>query len=425
MSLLKDKLNRLKKTSADRSPVQAEARFEPGWQIIGARLEEGAWGSFILRRQSFPLSYVHGRYQLGELYDTCHHLEPLLAGSMNDPGRILFLDTETTGLGVGAGNVPFMIGIGYYNGHQFTVEQMLIRNPGEEAAMLTYLTDLLQNFDCLATYNGRTFDWPIIKNRMILNRISLNNDGFSQLDFLYPSRSLWRTTLPSCRLSKVEESRLGFIRHDDVPGSLAPTLYFQYLAEHNPTILHGVFKHNEQDILSLAGLAIHFARALSGSLDLSRMEANELFRLGMWLDQHELVHLASQAFEQILRLPSQAGMSVRFQLSLVFKKKGRLADAVKLWKETVDAENGIKLSADYIEACVELSKYYEHKQKDFGTALYYAEKAIGKTGERASLLRSAKRSIVPQDLRKRMERLKEKEIRSAMREWRADSSSLF
>ncbi|WP_010273554.1 ribonuclease H-like domain-containing protein [Paenibacillus senegalensis] len=425
MSLLRDRLNRLTKSAADRPSAKSETRSEPGWDSLGARLQEGRQGSFILRRQSYPLSYIHGRYQLQELCDTCTYLQPLLRASIKDPRQILFLDTETTGLGVGAGNVPFMVGLGYYNENQFVVEQMLIRNPGEEVAMLTYLTGLLPNFDCLATYNGRTFDWPILKNRMILNRVPLENDRFSELDFLYPSRSLWRTTLPSCRLSKVEESRLGFIRHDDVPGSLAPTLYFQYLAEQNPAILQGVFKHNEQDILSLVGLAIHFARALCGSLDLSHMEASELFRLGVWLDQHQLAHLASQAYEQILRLPSTSGGSVRFQLSLVLKKKGRLHEAVQLWKETVDAETGMKLSADYIEACVELSKYYEHKHKDFGTALYYAEKAIGKAGERASLLRAPRRSVVSQDLRKRMERLREKEIRRAMQEWRSNSSGLI
>ncbi|UJF35968.1 ribonuclease H-like domain-containing protein [Paenibacillus hexagrammi] len=176
--------------------------------------------------------------------------------------ELLFFDTETTGLGVGAGNVPFLIGIGYYSAEQFVVEQLLIRNHAEEYAMLTYVQALMSRFSRLVSYNGRTFDWPLLKNRFIMNRIKIDDSHILQLDLLYPSRSLWRNTLPSCRLSKVEESRLDFERSDDVPGSMAPTLYFQYLAEQDPNILQGVLTHNEHDILTLAALSIHFGKLL-------------------------------------------------------------------------------------------------------------------------------------------------------------------
>lgn len=97
--------------------------------------------------------------------------------------RLLFMDTETTGLGHGAGNVPFMIGIGFYEGDRFTVEQMLIRHPGEEAAMLGYLQNKLKSRPVLISYNGKSFDWPIVKNRYIMNRMPLQAEPAGHIDF--------------------------------------------------------------------------------------------------------------------------------------------------------------------------------------------------------------------------------------------------
>src|SRR5690606_19649763 len=88
--------------------------------------------------------------------------------------QVLFLDLETTGLGVGAGNVPFMIGIAYMSNEHFVVEQALIRHPAEERAMLAYLAEKLPHFTYLATYNGKTFDWPLVQNRFILSGLGRN-----------------------------------------------------------------------------------------------------------------------------------------------------------------------------------------------------------------------------------------------------------
>src|SRR5690606_17135283 len=119
-------------------------------------------------------------------------------------------------------------------------------------------------------------------------------------DFLYPSRSLWRNTLPSCRLSSVERERLGLSRVDDVPGSLAPALYFQYLAEGDPAIVTGVFDHNEADVLTLACLAVHFSRLLKGNVPFDRLEAEELYRLALWFDKLGMKRLADDAFARLL-----------------------------------------------------------------------------------------------------------------------------
>ncbi|MDF2725284.1 MAG: ribonuclease H-like protein, partial [Paenibacillus sp.] len=305
MSLLKERLSRLKKEpssvaansiaveerSADNSA--AESSLSPrqslgaAWDRLGACMQLNDWGQFIVRRLTYPLQYAHGTYRLGELVGEAEPLSRLTVAAKSGKrkaqapaaeshrvshSRMLFLDTETTGLGIGAGNVAFMVGIGFYETDAFVVEQMFIRNPSEEAAMLHHLRCRLAERDLLVSYNGKSFDWPIIKNRYILNRQKEHAVDPLHIDFLYPSRSLWRNTLPSCRLSSVERERLGLSRIDDVPGSLAPALYFQYLAEGDPTVVAGVFEHNEKDVLTLACLAVHLSRLAGGLVPTGRME---------------------------------------------------------------------------------------------------------------------------------------------------------
>src|SRR5690606_20144828 len=118
----------------------------------------------------------------------------------------------------------------------------------------------------LVTYNGRSFDWPVLESRFILNGWRRTEAAPGHLDFLHPSRALWRNTLPSCRLSTVEEQRLGIVRSDDVPGSLAPELYMRFLQDGDLSHVGGVFIHNELDVLTLASMAVHFGHLLSGGL---------------------------------------------------------------------------------------------------------------------------------------------------------------
>ncbi|OCT14268.1 hypothetical protein A8709_25915 [Paenibacillus pectinilyticus] len=268
MSGLRERLGRLRGPAAagGTPPPPPEAGGE--WAQLGAHITTSPAGSFVMRRRVYGADSAHGKYRLRELADVAPQLSSFHEqDAVVRHEELLFFDTETTGLGVGAGNVPFMVGIGYYTGELFTVEQLMIRNPAEEHAMLVYLQELLGRYTHIVSYNGRTFDWPILKNRFVLNRLKLDDSELLQLDLLYPSRSLWRNTLPSCRLSKVEESRLGFERVDDVPGSMAPALYFQYLAEKDPAVLAGVFIHNEHDIVTLAALTIHFGKLLQPEME--------------------------------------------------------------------------------------------------------------------------------------------------------------
>jgi uncharacterized protein YprB with RNaseH-like and TPR domain len=416
MSSLQDRLSRLKSNTSParpRSAMPSTAEPSDEWRMMNVRLEHSDCGHFLLRERRFPMEYRHGHYIIGQLVGQADELCAFGGGCPSlSHENIIFFDTETTGLGVGAGNVPFMIGIGFYEIDEFVVEQLFIRNPGEELAMLAYLQEKLNRFSHVVSYNGKTFDWPLLKNRYILNRLPFRQDeGLIQLDFLYPSRSLWRNTLPSCRLGKVEEDRLGIVRTGDVPGSLAPTLYFQYLASGDPATIEGVFLHNERDILSLASLAIHYCFTLSGRFQLYDMDCEEVFRLGLWLDKMGKHELSETVFEQLLRRPSRELAAHFIPLAQIFKKKGDYERAVDLWKRCI--EDTGPAAVFVLEPLVELAMYYEHKRKDFDQALAYAEEALNKAWKRLSATRgNAKHRDIYDQMRKRVDRLRRKQVYS-------------
>ncbi|MFB9275112.1 ribonuclease H-like domain-containing protein [Cohnella cellulosilytica] len=421
MSGLRDRLNRLRgapEAAPPRSEPPAPAETErpalpAGFAAIDVGLEENEAGPFLLRRIAYPLPYRHGRHELGELLARAGSLQPIAARQNGgsgpiEPGRLLFLDTETTGLGVGAGNVPFMVGFGYYEGGAFIVEQTLIRHPGEERAMLTYLLGRLQDKTHVVSYNGRTFDWPVLANRFILNGWRSSGPGPGHLDFLHPSRALWRNTLPSCRLSAVEEGRLGIRREEDVPGSLAPALYFQYLSDGNPEHLHGVYAHNEKDILTLASLAVHFGRLLDGDGDEeATLGSEELFRTAGWLEQHGLSEVAERLFERLAEREEAGEAGWSLPLAARYKKIGRYERALPLWRRFAEAANNV--SAPRVEAHIELAMHYEHRDKQLLTALTYAEKALELAVRRGVLARDkAKRDAERAALQHRIARLRDK-----------------
>nr|WP_255654430.1 ribonuclease H-like domain-containing protein [Cohnella sp. REN36] len=352
-------------------------------------------GAFLLRKAVYPLEHRHGHYLLEQLPVYAAELKPIaarqnkkraeeetgerLSGDI-ETGKLLFLDTETTGLGVGAGNVPFMVGIGYADlqDRLFVVEQLLIRHPGEERAMLSYLLTRFNGKTHLVTYNGRTFDWPVLVNRFVLNGWRRSGAEPGHLDFLHPSRALWRHTLPSCKLSRIEEDRLGIIRKDDVPGSLAPELYMRYLSERDPEHLRGVFLHNERDILTLATLSIHFGGLLAGRLGAEWAlpeESEELYRTAAWLDAHGAEAYAERLYEALLARRGEPA-SERWVLPAAarFKRLGRLDEAASLWLRAAEAAERSALPS--VEAHVELAMLYEHRLKDLPQALRYAERAL-------------------------------------------------
>jgi len=169
---------------------------------------------------------------------------------------IVFLDTETTGLQGGTGMVPFLVGLGYFEGDEFHSLQYFIRDFDEEPSMLLALGDLLQRFKLVVTYNGATFDLPLLETRFTMARLISPFAEMAHLDLLPGARRLWRHGYGSCRLAALESSIVAFSRGPDIPGAMIPRSYFEFLQGRGAVVMGSVLKHNVDDIVSLAALTV-------------------------------------------------------------------------------------------------------------------------------------------------------------------------
>jgi len=221
--------------------------------------------------------------------------------------------------------------------------------------------------------------------------------------------------MPSCRLGAVEEAKLGVIREEDVPGSLAPALYFQYLAERDVTVLGGVFQHNERDILTLLSLAIHFGRLLQGGAELSELSPAELLRLALWYERLGFAQEAESVMSELASRPVNEAVIEHGEAAQYYKRHKRWAEAVRLWRALAEYASGRRLVS--LEPYIELSMAYEHRLKDLDEALYWAEEALRSAELRLSLSRAGgdgKLREQLEDIRKRKARLMRKNRREQL-----------
>ena len=375
--------------------LAAESFLFPGEES----LEKTAAGSCYLRELSFPLEQQHGKFTLAESLN-CRGSDLSLPARdrslpLIDPDRYLFLDIETTGLSGGTGTWVFLIGLGWREGGAFRMRQYFLRHPGEEEAMLRHFDAFAAPFSGLVTFNGKMFDLPLIQTRQTLRRAPRTAPP-AHLDLLVCARSLWRKRFPSRRLGFLEEELLGFRRRGDIPGEEIPSVYFDYLRRGSTGRLLQVFEHNVFDILSMAVL---LGRVASVTASDKPPHPAECFSLGRL--HHEVGNLekAESYYRQVKEGEGleEAALS---RLALLYKKQGKWAKAVDLWKKLACKENGSP------EAAVELAKYYEHRIRDYLKALRWSSRALSQAPARRTLPPSS--PAHPAALQHRINRLKAK-----------------
>lgn len=359
-------------------------------------------GSFYCIENRYPVGTLHGGFSLGAALDiSCHSLSllcPDYNSSTLTPQKLLFLDTETTGLSGGAGTVAFLVGIGYFEEDCYIVRQLFMRDYNEEAALLFELNSLLSKFKGLVTFNGKSFDWNLLQSRFISNRIRPALSSPVHVDLLYPSRKIWGLKLESCRLSSLEENILGEARCDDIPGSMIPAVYFKYLEDRDAADIKKVIRHNELDILSMVALLSKMSSMLENPLSEPLCE-QELLGMGKIFQksgEEESVINCYEHCAQSDNFPVKAA-AVK-HLTNIYKRKGNYVRALKHWESMLEGSGGFNLFP-----LVQMAMYYEHKEKNPGKALELIEKAI-----EMNLKAGLRDDTCFADLRKRRDRLKKK-----------------
>ncbi len=325
-------------------------------------------------------------------------LAPNAPDSVCDPEQWLFLDTETTGLAGGTGTYPFLIGIAWWDAGGLEVEQFFMREHSEELSVLVALAERMAERRVLVTFNGKSFDWPLLETRFNMTRKIRVPSPRAHLDFLHPARNLWRLRLGSARLPELEKHVLGWNRGADVMSEFIPQIYFDYLRGGSPDPLVPIFHHNQMDLRGLAGLASRVLAVL-GDPESHGQDGLELFGVSRICERRGESARARVLYERSIaaELPVETERAAHRSLARLAKREGDHGLASQLWEKMLgDTREGF-------EAYEQLAIHYERQAREPHRAAELARSAL-------AALRRANRlgTIAPPAYRQKKERFEKR-----------------
>ncbi len=348
--------------------------------------------AFFVRERIIPLADLCGIEQTS-LDEICA-CDPLFSGKRWNYQKALFLDTETTGLSGGAGTVAFEIGVGFIEARGMVIRQYVMRDYSEEGPMLEEIASLIRRFDTIVSFNGKSFDLPLLESRMVMNRIRLPLTQMPHLDLLHAARRVYKLRLKRCNLASLEEAVLGQARQDDLPGAQVPQRYFDYIKTKEFALLEDVLRHNFDDVKSLAALTGHLCAVFRDPTGLTHPE--DMLGVGKTLLRTGRIERGRRCLKIVGRssLSSQAHMV----LATSYKRAHEWEEAAQTCQSMLASGTG------GIWPYIELAKYYEHIVKDYQKAYAYASGAMRYALNTAPLHGADETEI--ESIRRRMERLR-------------------
>jgi uncharacterized protein YprB with RNaseH-like and TPR domain len=318
------------------------------------------------------------------------------------------LDLETTGLATAAGTVAFLVGLGFWDGSRMSVRQLLLPDHADEQAFLDALESALPTDPWLVTYNGRTFDWPLLTARFRLHRRAAPAYA-GHLDLLPVARQLWKHRTGNARLATIEDAVCAVVRDGDLPGALIPERYFGYLRSRRGELLRDVVEHNRQDIVSL-GLLLAVLGGYAQGSSWARLHPGDLAGLARGFMTRGRIEDALRCVEAALAADAWAlgvvdGASIRRHLSAerarLLARLGRRSDAYAAWLEIA-----LRGGPGAALAWLHVARHREHRERDVAGALAACHEAAA-VCERARLW-DRPMAAIEADLERRMTRLRRK-----------------
>jgi len=365
--------------------------FEIEKCVPGEPVENEA-GSFYLVRTDFPLDACQGGVPLGDIFSAgAEHIavsacdEELAAF---DPRSAVFIDIETTGLAGGAGTTAFLIGVGYFeevgavlrpapdtgkpDSLVFRLDQCFMRDFDEEEPMLRFLQDVFKRAETVVTFNGKTFDIPLLRSRFITNRLPFRLDAAMHYDLVHAVRRIFKLRLKDCSLGNVEREVLNIRRHGDIPGSEIPQVWLDYLRTRDARVLTRVFNHHRNDIVSLVALAALIAQRLSVPCGDGFDHAED--RLSIVRLHHRQKRYEAVVEHAIKLLECETDVYLRREcLSLLGMAYKRLQD----WPQMEEIFNLMAQEfPSYLLPRLELAKHHEHRSRNLLEALRICEEVL-------------------------------------------------
>ncbi|WP_373508875.1 ribonuclease H-like domain-containing protein [Thiocapsa sp.] len=367
---LADRLRRVS-VGRDRPPSVQEPHVATLAEAVGAI--EIAPGVLCLERR-FIGHRRHGQVSLDPCRESCvdalidrgwvtavSHLAPRPesepVASSPTVTDLVCLDTETSGLAGGTGTWAFMTGLLRARGDGWTLRQYLLSRLDGEPAYLEAIAAELTSAGLLVSYNGLSFDIPLLTTRFRLSGQANPLPALPHLDLLKPVRRAYGRIWPDCRLASVEQRLLGFKRKDDLPGSEAPAAWLAWLRAGEVTPLTGVLRHNRWDLLSLAALIPRLGEVVA---DPGAFDAD----VRAVAAHHQAQGRSDQAFELLKSERRRLDAAGLMDLARLHRRRGDWDQARAIWDQLAAAGDA--------EARTELAKYHEHRTRDLRRALALA-----------------------------------------------------
>jgi len=393
----------------DTGGYEATMDFARVGAILGGRPAESAFGHCLVIDRRYEADRFHGAVRIGDcqvensagldiLDPTLYRgqtppqgaggLTPLAgdggqtsAGRCRALGRTIFIDLETTGLSGGAGTVAFLVGCGYFDLGAFQVRQFLLTSYASERALLTTVAEFFEGADLIVTYNGKTFDVPMMETRWLFHRMQMpdfSSAGMPHFDMLHPARRLWKTREGAddggCRLSTLERVLFGVKRVGDVPGAEIPARFFRFLRSGDPRPLEPVLEHNRLDLVSLAAVMARGVRlALDGHA--ACRDGAEALALGRVYERAGALDRAEECYRCATdaQAPDVRGEAL-YRLGLRYRRERRFAEAAAIWREVIalTEPRGVRSITSLGEArqfaAEALAIHHEHRARDLDCA---------------------------------------------------------
>jgi len=348
-------------------------------EVISGHSISNPQGTTIIIEDTYPEEYNHGCVELRKNIPLDGIARWLGQDQISNYPleSFAFIDTETTGLSGGTGTYAFLIGIGRFIKNKFQITQLLMQDPIEEPAQLAALEKILTSCKTIVTFNGKSFDIPLLKTRYKYNRWPHPFTDYPHIDLLHLSRKLWRDRIPSRTLINLELQILEIVRtEEDIPGWMIPHIYFDFITTGDATQLNRIIYHNKMDITSLAALFAHIAEILNNPLSYNPNSGIDLISVGKLFEELGDNKTASRLYKlglEKLAHNSEDQQTNKYleatnRLAMIQKRRNNYQIALKHW---IHATN-----YNHIPAFIEIAKYYEHRENNFDLALEWTQSAI-------------------------------------------------
>jgi uncharacterized protein YprB with RNaseH-like and TPR domain len=366
-------------------------------EALGGEVLERGGGAVIVVDTFYPADHRHGLLRIGDVPGRAMAAadEIALLGGVPQPldaapRSLLFVDLETTGLAGGAGTYAFLVGCGFFEPHGFRVRQYVMPAHHDERPLLAEVESLVRTSAGLVSYNGKSFDVPVLETRYQFNRLEPPFEGLAHVDMLHTARRFWRGAPASpgawpdsdgCRLSTLERTLFGVRRLGDVPGFEIPARYFGFIRSGDAEPLEPVLEHNRLDIVSLAAMTARAVELLRDA-PLSSRSARESLGAGRMLERAGRLDSAVRCYEDAVarasrerghEAPATRAEALRL-LAIRLRRGGRHVEAAEAWQAVVD-DRRAPASARR-EALEALAIHYEHRARDLDEARRFARLSL-------------------------------------------------